>query len=232
MHCEVGPLITSFALIVPAFFSELVALRNSGVDLSTLVGSADCTFNITWNKYVFGVLYFVLYRQIRGRWRKTAWPACIVAHPREDRRIYEIALDKMGAELERRTLPPLQQLGLDHFPGLKATFLSSKAAAPSGRVSLGLGHMLKNLRLNQTCSRRRGTPALVGGRSIRAVVAYVHISSTLPTRTMFHLLWSITGPRISHVWNSARWWLYFKNRYLRTRAVDAVCGVPRIIGAS
>ena len=222
-------MITSYVILLPQFFAELASLRAQGGGPSTLVAGADCTFLVEWNRYVFGILYLHVYRKLAGRWRKTGWPLSLACHPREDKRVYAPLFDKTGEELQRRQLPLLTQVGLDHFPGLERVFLSSVAAADGGRVSHGLGHMLKNLRRRQAASRRRGTPALRGPHSINAPIAYCHDSSTLPTKMMFHVMWETTGARIVHVWRAGRWWSYFRRQYLRRRLMDAgVFGVPEI----
>ena len=99
VHHLPGKLINSFAIILPVFFDALVALNEAGVFVDKLlVRSADCTFLVEWNKYVFGILYVVLYRRIRGRWRKTPWPVCIVSHVREDKSVYRVAFQKVDDE--------------------------------------------------------------------------------------------------------------------------------------
>ena len=90
-----------------------------------VVGAADCTFNIEWLGYVFGIVYFILHRKIEGRWRRTVWPACYIVHPREDKRVYRKAFEAVRDDLSRRRLPPLRQMGLDHFAGLEAEFCSA-----------------------------------------------------------------------------------------------------------
>ena len=181
------------------------------------MANADVTFGVRWNGYVFGIVYLVFYRMICERWRKTPWPVCIVAHPREDKSVYKTAFQKILGELERWELPMLAQIGLDHFPGLETKFLE---VYPSGQVSHGIGHLLKILRSNQRRSRRRGTPGLSpnGSHSIATVCNFVHRSSTLPTRVMFHVFWEVTGARINHVWGDGKWWMYFRRIYLRTKA--------------
>jgi hypothetical protein len=54
---SLGPVITSFVLILPQFFGELQSLSWQGAFLPILVGGADCTFQVEWRGYVFGMLY-------------------------------------------------------------------------------------------------------------------------------------------------------------------------------
>ena len=168
-------------------------------------------------RYVFGVLYLIFYRKLRGRWRKSAWPVCVVCHPREDRGVYLAAFQQVQAELDRRQLGTVQQVGLDHFPGLEAKF---KEVNPRGHVVLGLGHMLKNLRKNQGAGRRHGTPALAGALTINYAIAYIYESVCMATDVMFHLLWFTTLARLRRVHGCGRWVAYFERWYLRRRQRD------------
>jgi hypothetical protein len=167
------PVITSFLLLLPPFFEALV--QAGAFSWPCIVANADCTFRIQWLGYVFGIIYVVVHRLIQGRWRKTPWPLAIAVHPREDAYIYRRVFHAVQAEMRRRELPAIRQMGLDHFPGLQEEFLQSN---PAGRVSHGLGHMLKNLRHNQAGRRR-----LERGRNSRprrpAHTMLIHYADTL-----------------------------------------------------
>jgi hypothetical protein len=229
VHVLKSDLVTSFAFVVPPFFDALERLRDDGWEFSGVVANADATFGLEWNKYVFTILYFVFYRKIEGRWRKSAWPVCIAAHPREDKSIYHVIFRAVSDELRRRNLPAMEQMGLDHFPGLEEVFLKT---SPGKKASHGIGHLLKNLRKNQGSKKRKGTPGL-RHRSINTVCYYVHLSSTLPTRAMFHVFWEKQLQRIEHVWLDRRWARYFRRQYLRSAAVnEAAFGATNLTHAS
>jgi hypothetical protein len=141
VHVVRGPIITSFVLLLPRFFAELSRLRDGGRHFDGFVAGADVAWDIIWLRCVFGVLYLIFYRKLRGRWRRSARPVCIVCDPREDRGVHLAAFQQAQAELDRRHSGAVQQVGLDHFPGLEAKF---KEVNPRGHVVLGLGHTLKN----------------------------------------------------------------------------------------
>lgn len=84
---------------------------------------------------------------------------------------------------------------------------------------------------HQASRRRKGTPGL-RGRSINAAVAYIHESSTLPTKSVFHVLWEVTGARIASVWGGSAWWRYFKRVYLRSRPAGDDSGTATMLGAT
>ena len=67
---ELGVLVTSFVVLVPPLFRELVKLRDAGIVTDVLVGAADTTFEVEFQGYTFNQLFFQVYHQIEGRWRK------------------------------------------------------------------------------------------------------------------------------------------------------------------
>ena len=216
VHHVVGPVITSFVFCLPKFLDELQVLHSAGVLRDVLAGNMDCTFRVEWRGYVFGILYIILYRNIRGRWRKTSWPVFIVVHPREDLTVYDLALTKLKDELGRRGLPTLRQLGMDHFPGIADKY---RELYPAGQVKQGLGHMLQNLRKYQMPRHRLSVPRL-HSHSLGVIRAHIHATSTLATKTMFHLAWKVTHQRIRHVWDDAKWSDYFLRTYHQHEDVE------------
>jgi len=101
-----GPVITSFLILLPGTLDFLQQLLRQGVIKDRLVGQTDHTFNVEWQAYVFGSVGVVLYRKIRGRWRKSYVPVLLTCRPREDKESYRagpLALLKYPLRPQQRT---------------------------------------------------------------------------------------------------------------------------------
>jgi hypothetical protein len=134
------PKIHSFVMLLPPFFQFFANLRATDVEIQGFVAGGDGTECMEWQGYCFVEIFFQFYRKILGRWRKSALPAAVVVHPREDKASYGAGIGDCNRELMRRKLPPIYQMHLDWFPGLGKVFSDSNS---KGVMSNGIWHMVK-----------------------------------------------------------------------------------------
>ena len=113
VHRELGPLLSSVVLLIPAFFDELEKLRDAGVIVDKIVTCADTTFEVEWQGYTCNNEWTQLVRDIQGRWRLTLWPVALLIHCREKNKGYRRMHDEVNNELERRGLPKVTQTHVD-----------------------------------------------------------------------------------------------------------------------
>ena len=84
----------------------------------------------------------VIYRQLRGDWRKTFWPLLVWVAPSETKDIYQ----KMAAKLKELMGPRLNigsvaQVGMDWFGGIADAL---QAEWPSAHPAGSLWHLIRN----------------------------------------------------------------------------------------
>eukprot|EP00927_Polykrikos_kofoidii_P034677 TRINITY_DN29371_c0_g1_i1.p1 TRINITY_DN29371_c0_g1~~TRINITY_DN29371_c0_g1_i1.p1 ORF type:complete len:741 (-),score=67.32 TRINITY_DN29371_c0_g1_i1:305-2431(-) len=216
--------IVAFTLLFRPMFDFLKQLQTAQVLRSTLVVLCDCTFNIEWKSYVWGCVGAVIYRNIRGRWRKTFLVLLLHCRPREDKANYSRLAARLRDELQAWGLPKCVQVGGDHFSGNVEQF---EAVFPGIRKSRSLWHLLKNVKRNQ---RTRGAPK-VKGRPLHVVLTYIKGSCVLPSLAMFSLVWEVWLARISHVWKDQGWASYFQRHYLTSYPFEGPENSEEGIGA-
>ena len=225
-----GPIVHSFVMLAPRFFQELQKLCDDGIITGGLVVGSDAT-DIGCQGYIFTEVFLQLYRKLSGRWRKTGWPIAVACHPREDKTAYGAVLGDTNSELRRRGLPLVKQAHFDWFKGLE----SECAKVGITKNVQGIWHMNRNLRRNQS-HPEQGTPHMLNDK-VDSVIQRIHDQSTLPTKTMFHVHWSVQRQRMRDLWHEGAWTdqylfkQYFQEAKL-TQAKAAEYGAPELITAS
>ena len=176
--------------------------------LKTLILSADTTFRVELDKWVWCLLTVPLYRMLGSGnlgayWHKSGLPVMAVRHHIEDTDVYNVAFKLCAEEAARRGLPGLGQIHTDYFSGLEHIALKH---APL--TITDLEHLWRNL-------QKKGNPK--PNRPMVSVKRMLSVCAMLPTWSLFHTIVELFFARMKHVWRSVRFEEYVRRVYLRKR---------------
>ena len=195
----------------------------------------------------------LVYRKLRGEWRKSCWPVAIFASKTEDGEIYQKAFQATKSALTGLGLEKaIRQVHLDWFPGSKT---AAKAVFAHCRIKRGMEHLRRNLRKNQASANRKkkrpGAKAAAAKakakagakrrvarpeaepphikRSIYAVLNVLAELMWSPTATYLDVCLELFLSRVANVWEEPRFCEYFIQTYCQKHAVEqSVYGQPEI----
>lgn len=198
----------------PCFFGTVAHLSSveekvhREKSLKVLILSADTTFRVEIDGWVWCLLTIPLYRKLdSGKlgayWRKSGLPVMAIRHHIEDTSCYDEGFRVCKEEAARRGLPALGQIHSDYFSGLEQ--IAEKHAAVT---ITDLEHLWKNL-------RKKANPK--PNRPMSHVKQMLAACAMLPTWALFHTIVETFFARMKFVWRSVRFEEYVRRVYLRKK---------------
>ncbi|CAE7255268.1 unnamed protein product [Symbiodinium microadriaticum] len=95
----------SFVAVLPPLLDEVASIHAHGY-LGPYSVSADCTFRVEIDDWVYLLVTASLHRMLDGRWRRSGLPVLFARHPVETNELYAVAFAALCTALDRR---------LEHF---------------------------------------------------------------------------------------------------------------------
>ncbi|CAE7889292.1 unnamed protein product, partial [Symbiodinium microadriaticum] len=95
----------SFVAVLPPLLNEVASIHAHGY-LGSYSVSADCTFRVEVDDWVYLLVTASLHRMLDGRWRRSGLPVLFARHPVETNELYAVAFAALRTALDRR---------LEHF---------------------------------------------------------------------------------------------------------------------
>ena len=223
----------SFVAVLPPLLNEVASIHAHGY-LGSYSVSADCTFRVEVDDWVYLLVTASLHRMLDGRWRRSGLPVLFARHPVETNELYAVAFAALRTALDRRGLPHPTQIHTDWFPGLPRM---TKQVFPAAQHVQGLEHFFRNLSKKTVRDLETGetikVPKLKKSQLLRVVTRHLHKLARLPTLSMFLLLTKTWLDRMEHCWEERDFAAYLKRQYFVERPLnEAIYGWPRGLGAS